>query len=349
MPLSRGHALRNYVIRRILLMAPTFLGITVITFALCQFVPGGQLDQLKLRLAGGGGLGGETSGGSAARQFVIPENQMQILKAYYGFDKPIPVQYGRWLLNVLRFRLGDSFRYTMPVMDLIIRRLPISLFYGVVTTIFTYAICIPLGMLKAIRHKSALDNITSVLIFLGYAIPGYALGAVLLVIFSVKFQWFPLGGFVGEDFSKLSFLAKSKDILRHAVLPLVCYMIGSFAVMTLLMKNSLLENMSADFVKTALAKGLSWRRAVFVHAFRNSLIPLATTFGHNISLILAGSVLIERVFAIPGMGLLFYDSIVSRDYPVVMGLVVIGSLLTLAGNLLSDLCVAFVDPRVRFE
>ena len=349
MQMSRAHALRNYVIRRILLMVPTFLGITVVTFVLCQFVPGGPIDQIKLQLAGAQmGEAGYVSTREDV-QLSIPEDQLDILKEYYGFDKPIPLRYLGWLWNLVRLNLGDSFRYTMPVIKIIGSRLPVSVFYGAITTILTYLICIPLGMVKAIRHRTLIDNLTSILIFIGYAIPGFALGALLLVLLAVKKDWFPLGGFHGQDFATLSMGGKVIDIAHHAVLPLICYLIGSFAVMTLLMKNSLMENMSADYVKTALAKGLSWRRAVFGHALRNSLIPLATSFGNNISLILMGSVLIERVFNIKGIGLLVYESIVARDYPVVLGMIVIGSLLLLLGNLLSDLCVAAVDPRVRFE
>lgn len=346
---SRGHALRNYIIRRWLLMIPTILGITLVTFLICQFVPGGPIDQIKLQLAGGSG--GETGSGSARSnlQLSLPDDQMLILKQYYGFDKPVFIRYASWLKNLVKLDLGDSFRYTVPVMSLIKSRLPVSVFYGILTTIFTYIICIPLGIVKAIKHRTMIDNLSSILIFIGYAIPGFALGALLLVLFAVKKSWFPLGGFVSENFTSFSFWGRLKDVIHHAILPLVCYLIGSFAVMTMLMKNSLIENMASDYVKTALAKGLSWRRAVFVHALRNSLIPLATSFGNNISLILTGSVLIERVFNIKGIGLLVYESIVARDYPVVLGMIVIGSLLLLMGNLLSDLCVAFVDPRVRFE
>jgi len=347
--LSRGQALRNYIIRRSLLMIPTLFGITVVTFLICQFVPGGPIDQLKLQLAGGRAGESGVATRSDRLQLSIPDDQLKILKEYYGFDRPVHIRYGRWVAHLLKLRLGDSFRYTIPVTTIIAQRLPISIFYGIVTTLLTYIVCIPLGIVKALRHRTAIDNITSLFIFIGYAIPGYALGALLLVLFAVKRDWFPLGGFHSEYFSALSFWGKGADIIHHAVLPLICYMVGSFAVMTMLMKNSLIENMSADYVKTALAKGLTWRRAVFVHALRNSLIPIATSFGHNISLILTGSVLIERVFNIKGVGLLVYESIVSRDYPVVMGMIVIGSVLMLLGNLLSDLCVSFVDPRVRFE
>lgn len=348
MATSRGHALRNYIIRRLMLMIPTLLGISVLTFVLTQFVPGGPIDQLRLQLAGIAGEAGAV-GGARGANLSIPADQLKILQEYYGFDKPVYVRYGQWLWNLLRFDLGTSYRYTMPVSELIIQRLPVSLFYGIVTTILTYLVCIPLGITKAIRHRTSVDNLSSILIFVGYAVPGWALGGVLLVFFSVKNDWFPLGGFVSTNFGEMSLGGKAWDITHHAVLPVISYMIGAFAVMTMLMKNSLMENMTADYVKTALAKGMTWRRSIFGHAVRNSLIPLATSFGHNISLILTGSVLIERVFNIPGIGLLVFQAIEARDYPVVLGIIVIGAILMMIGNLLSDLCVAFVDPRVRFE
>ncbi len=345
---SRGHALRNYVIRRFLLMFPTFVGITLVTFLLCQFVPGGPIDQLKLQLAGGMGEAGSV-GGAGRVQLEIPEEQMKVLKEYYGFDKPILKRYLDWFWKILKLDLGTSYRYSEPTIEIIVERMPVSIYYGILTAIFTYGISIPLGILKAIKHRTSVDNATSILIFIGYAVPGYALGAVLMVVFSVKLGWFPLGGFESEGYEDLAFLGKVKDRLAHSVLPLISYLIGSFAVTTMLMKNSLMEYMSADFVKTALAKGLTRRRAVFVHALRNSLIPIATGFGHLIGYILMGSILIERVFNIRGIGLLNFEAIQSRDYPVVLGIIVIGSVLLLIGNLLSDLCVAAVDPRVRFE
>lgn len=347
---TNSHGLRNYVIRRLLLIGPTLLGVTLLVFLLCQFVPGGPIDRLRLEMMGAGAVGEAGAGGRlTAGTSNISERDLQSLIEYYGFDKPIPVRYLDYLWNLARLDFGNSFRYTMPAIDIIERRLPVSVYYGIITTIFTYVICIPLGMLKAVRHRTFVDNATSVLIFTGYAIPGFALGAVLLAVFSVKYDIFPLGGFKAQNFDTLSTAAKIRNLIHHSILPLLCYLVGSFAVMTMLMKNSLMENMSADYVKTALANGLSSRRAVFVHAFRNSLIPLATSFGGNISLILTGSLLIEKVFNIQGMGLLFFESIEARDYPVVMALTVIGAVLLLVGNLLSDLCVAAVDPRVRFE
>ena len=345
---SRGEALRDYVVRRLLLMIPTFIGITFVTFLLCQLVPGGQIDQMRLALAGGG-AGAVRSGPAARVQLEIPEDQLKQLKEYYGFDKPIPVAYASWLGKMFTLNFGQSFRYNEPVLRVIADRLPVSLYYGLVTTFFIYVICIPLGIVKAIRHRSTMDNMTSVLIFIGYAVPGFALGAVLVNLLSVRYQIFPLGGFQSPNASDLSSFAKIGDVVWHSILPLIAYLISAFAVETMLMKNSLLENMSADYVRTALAKGLSWRRAVFVHALRNSLIPMATSIGSLLGIFLTGSFLIERVFNIEGIGLLAFEAIQTRDFPVVMGILVIDSVLLLVGNLVSDLAVAFVDPRVRFE
>ncbi len=345
---SRGEALRDYVIRRILLMVPTFLGITFVTFALCQFVPGGQIDQMRMALAGGG-AGGEVGGGGGNVQLDIPDEQLELLREYYGFDEPLPVAYATWLWDVIRLDFGDSFRYNEPVLRVIADRLPVSIYYGLVTAFFTYGICIPLGILKAIKHRTTVDNLSSILIFLGYAIPGFALGAVLSNIFAVRYEIFPLGGFQSPGGEELSMVSQALDVVWHSILPLIAYLAGAFAIMTMLMKNSLIENMSADYVKTALAKGLSWRRTMFVHALRNSLIPMATSIGTLLGIFLTGSFLIERVFNIQGVGLLSFEAIQTRDFPVVLGFLVISSALLMVGNLVSDLAVAFVDPRVRFE
>ena len=331
-------------------MVPTFLGITFVTFTLCQFVPGGQIDQLRMQLAGAEG-GGEAGlgGGGAPGRLDITEDQLAQLNEYYGFDQPIPIAYATWLWDVVRLDLGQSFRYSEPVLRVIADRLPVSIYYGLVTALFTYGICIPLGILKAIKHRTNVDNLTSILIFVGYAIPGFALGAVLSNLFAVRFEIFPLGGFQSPGTDELTVMARAVDVVWHSILPLIAYLAGSFAVTTMLMKNSLIENMSADYVKTALAKGLSWRRTVFVHALRNSLIPIATSVGTLLGIFLTGSFLIERVFNIQGVGLLSFEAIQARDFPVVLGFLVISSVLLMVGNLVSDLAVAFVDPRVRFE
>jgi microcin C transport system permease protein len=210
---------------------------------------------------------------------------------------------------------------------------------------------VPLGVLKAVRHGTKFDLISSVIVFLGYSVPGWALGTLLLVLFGGGSFWsvFPLGGFRPDNWEYLSFGQKITQQAYYMFLPVLCYMVGEFATLTILTKNSLMENMAQDYVRTAFAKGLHKRRVIFVHALRNSLIPLATGLGSVFSLILAGSFLIEKVFNIDGMGYLGYTSILQRDYPVALGILVIGSLLMLVGNIVSDVIYAFVDPRIRFK
>ncbi len=334
-----------YFIRRILLIIPTFIGITIMVFTITRFVPGGPVERAISNARQMQAKGSIQSFGDQP----LSEDQIKMLKQYYGFDKPILTSYVEWLFKVLKGDLGRSTRYYDPVLSMIMERIPISLYFGVLSLILIYGICIPLGIAKAIRHKSTFDNISSIIIFSGYAIPGWVAGVIMLVFFASKSSIFPLGGFTSDLFFEMSFYEKTVDIIRHTVLPLFSYIIGSFTIMTLLMKNTLMDNLSSDYVRTAIAKGLSFKKAVFSHALQNSLIPIATSFGNNISILLMGSFLIEKVFNINGMGLLGYESVVDRDYPVVMGILVISSLLFMLGNILSDICVAIVDPRVRFK
>jgi microcin C transport system permease protein len=252
---------------------------------------------------------------------------------------------------VLHLDLGTSYIYQDPVWDVIKSRFPISIFLGLTGFFLSYLVCVPLGVLKAVRHGSRFDFFSSVIVFLGYAVPGWALGTALLVLFGGGSFWdlFPLGGFRPDNWEYLSLWGKITGQLHHMALPVFCYMVGAFATETILTKNSLMENLGQDYVRTAFAKGLSERRVIFVHALRNSLIPLVTGLGHAISLILAGSFLIERVFNIDGMGYLGYTAILQRDYPVALGILVISSLLMLIGNILSDIIYAVVDPRIRFQ
>jgi len=336
-----------YFARRFLLILPTFLGVTMMVFAVTRFVPGGPVE----RAISQAQTMSSEAGGNTDRvgQAALSDEQIQQLKEYYGLDKPILISYFLWLKKVLVLNLGTSTRYNEPVWDLIKTRFPVSIFYGLITMLLTYVICVPLGIMKAIKHKTVIDTATSVFVFIGYAIPNYVVGIMMLVVFASYFEIFPMGGFTGDDYSDLSFFGKVGDLLYHAALPLSAYMAGSFAVMTFLMKNSLMDNLAADYVRTAIAKGRDFKGAVLHHAMRNSLIPIATHFGNNISLILMGSFLIETIFNINGFGLLGFESVVERDYPVVMGILVISSLLFLIGNILSDICVAVVDPRVQFK
>ncbi|MGB5159013.1 MAG: ABC transporter permease subunit [Desulfobacterales bacterium] len=341
----------TYILRRLLLIIPTFLGITVMVFVITRFVPGGPIERMIAQAQQMQSMDGKSGARLTSKDQNQPLSQEQIeeLKKYYGFDKPVLTSYFLWMGKVLQGDLGVSTRYYDPVWGMIKERIPISLYFGIITMILVYGICIPLGILKAVKHKSSFDNLTSVVVFAGYAIPGWVIGVLLLILFSSHWDVFPLGGFVSENFEDLNLFGKITDIIWHTVLPLAAYLVGSFTVMTFLMKNTLLDNLSADYIRTAIAKGISFKKAVFKHALRNSLIPIATNFGNNISIILMGSFLIEKVFNINGMGLLGYEAIVERDYPVVLGILVISSLLLLVGNIFSDICVAIVDPRVKFE
>jgi microcin C transport system permease protein len=344
--------MRWYFLRRTLLIVPTFLGITLVVFVIMQFVPGGPVERQILRFQMAMAGGGEGGGGTALRGGVeIPQEEIDEIRRYYGFDKPVPVRYGLWLWRVLHLDLGNSYVYQDPVWDVIKSRFPISIFLGLTGFFLGYLICIPLGVLKAIRHGSKFDVVSSALVFMGYSVPGWALGTALLVLFGGGSFWslFPLGGFRPDNWDYLSVWGKITGQLHYMFLPVACYMIGSFATLTILSKNSLMENLGQDYVRTAFAKGLPERRVIFVHALRNSLIPLVTGLGNAISLVLAGSFLIEKVFNIDGMGYLGYTAIIQRDYPVALGILVIDSLLMLVGNILSDMIYAAVDPRIRFQ
>ena len=320
----------------------------MLVFAITRVVPGGPIER-----AMNEALLAQTDSAvmidmNSVAGTALSEDQLADLRAYYGFDKPWYESYVIWLGRVMQLDLGMSTRYTEPVWGIIKNRFPISIFYGITTLILTYAVCIPLGIAKALRHNSVFDNATSAVVFFGYALPGYVVAIALLTALASSWEWFPLGGFVSDNFDQLSTTDQAIDILYHATLPLIAYLAGSFAVMTFMVKNSLMDNLSSDYVRTAIAKGMPFKRAVFRHALRNSLIPVATSFGQLISVIISGSFLIEKIFNIDGFGLLGFESLVERDYPVVMGILVISSLLFLIGNILSDICVAIIDPRVKF-
>lgn len=417
--------MRDYFIRRFLLIIPTLIGATMVVFFITRITPGGPMERVMQQAMMNEKGGGKNAGSS------LSEEQLEELAAYYGFDKPFLQAYGIWLgvspreeslqfakfekdqqelpvtLKVLlpkdEWKPNNAYKvaqatvsrdgtlkcedasalegwktraepakervaifrpqrkgvihgyfhvsstYNQPVLEMMISKMPVSIFYGLLTFVFTYVVCIPLGVLKAIKHRTAIDNISSILIFIGYSIPGFLLGSLMVVYLAARLGWFPTEGFTGENFDSLSFGGKIWDIIHHAILPLVCYMIGSFAFMTMLMKNNLMDNLAADYVRTAIAKGGSFRRAVISHALRNSLIPVATTLGSITTIFVGGSMLIERIFQIDGFGLLMIQSITDRDYPLVLGILTINVILIMLGNILSDYFVALTDPRVRFE
>ncbi|MGE3799907.1 MAG: ABC transporter permease subunit [Candidatus Kapaibacterium sp.] len=339
----------NYFLRRFLLIIPTFFISTFIVFVILQITPGGPFEQImlqtKMQI-----MSGEAGGGSSNTQESInlPEESVAELKRYFNLDKPIPVRYAMWMGNVLQGDLGKSYKFSEPVVTVIKERLPISIFFGLTGFLLSYLICIPLGVWKAVKHGSPFDIISSALVFIGYSIPGFALGAVLLVTLGSA-GYFPLGEFHSLEWDSLSLWGKILDQAHHAVLPITAYMVGSFATLTILMKNSLMENLGQDYVRTAFAKGLPEKRVVFIHAFRNSLIPIVTGLGHFIGLVFAGSFLIEKVFNIDGLGYVGFKAIVERDYTFVMGTLAIGIVVLLIGNILSDIFYALVDPRIRFK
>lgn len=367
----------TYFVRRFLLTIPTLLGVTLIVFLITRIVPGGPLERriMEYRMASvqGGGGGGTTVVDSTT---MIPESALKELKKTFNLDKPAPVAYLIWLKRVLQLDLGDSFYFQEPVWDMITQRFPVSIVFGLTGFLLSYLVCIPLGIMKALNHGSSFDFTSSAIVFIGYSVPGWAMG-VLLLLFLASGRFldvFPLGGIrsteyddlpsvvkLWEDeslvkdefgtfqYEKIGWLSAVVDRSYHMFLPVFCYMLGGFATLTVLMKNSLMENLGQDYVRTAYAKGLGWKRVTFLHTLRNSLIPLATGLGHALGLIMAGSYLIEFVFNIDGIGYLGYNAIVQRDYAVVMGILVVNTALLLFGNIFSDMLYSMIDPRIRFE
>ena len=341
----------NYFIRRFLLVIPTFIGITLLCFVLIQFVPGGPVEQMIMQMKG---IGSGDAGHGAQVRATISEAQREALEKHFGFDRPFHQRYWKWLVDD---RLGmrmESYKFpNKTAWELISGRFQVSLIFGITGFLLSYLVCIPLGIAKALRHNQPFDLASSALVFTGYAIPAFAFGMVLKMLFcgAVEGLWdiFPLSGFYSENFDQLSFAGKTLDIFRHMFLPVLCYMVGNFAVLTLLMKNSLMEQIGRDYIRTVLAKGGSFSRAVWGHALRNALVPIATGFGSILTVMFAGSVIIEQVFEIPGMGRLSLEAIVGRDYPVFMGILSLTSILGLLGNILSDLCYVLIDPRINFQ
>ena len=447
--------MKSYFLRRLLLIPPTLVGITLLVFTITRFVPGGPLDRMLQEASRGADQGGKRSSSSQA-QGGLSEEQLEELEEQYGLNKNVLVAYGQWLgvlprevriskgvygdqgdekiggkldtattaevvlrgdgravrvkrsgetiesalfestskpvtgegwkvryetkqdrqnrflrrntgtqtapdyspraviyqtrfSGLLQGDLGRSTVYNDPVHEMILARMPVAMYFGLLTAFITYAVSLPLGILKALKHRTFIDSATSVLIFLGYSIPGFALGAILLVHLGARMNLFPLFGLTSADFDQLDTFDKIKDLAHHTVLPLICYIVGSFAGLTMMTKNNLMDNLAADYVRTAVAKGASFRQAVFGHAFRNSMIPIATSLGDLVTVFVGGSMLIEAIFDIQGFGLLQYQSVLARDVPVIMGTLTIAAFLMLIGHVISDFVVAMVDPRIKFE
>ena len=335
-----------------LLVVPTFIGITLVCFSLTRFLPGGPVEIRMMRLKGMGSQGAETSGGASASQ--VSDEYRRQLEAQFGFDKPVYEQYWDWLVvNRMGMRLPSYDYPNKTAWELIRSRIPVSLWFGLASFLLTYMICIPLGIAKALRHRQAFDAGSSLVVFVAYAIPSFAFAMVLKMLFcgtvEVFADIFPLGGLSSDFDADPSAWTWFWDRAWHMALPICCYVAGSFAMLTILMKNSLLDQISADYIRTVIAKGATRRRAIWGHAFRNALIPVATGLGGIIGLLFAGSVIIETIFEIPGMGRLSWDALIGRDYAVFLALLALTASFQLVGNLISDVLYMVIDPRIDFS
>ena len=343
-----------YILRRLLLMIPTLLGVLTLTFVVIQFVPGGPVEQMVSQLEGhnaGGEAAAARTGGYRGRQGVDPA-LVEDIKKLYGFDKPAPVRYWLMLKSFARFDLGQSFFHHEDVWQLVKSKMPVSITLGQWTFFLSYLISVPLGIAKAVRAGSRFDAVTSLIVLIGYAIPSFVLGVFLLVLFGGGsfLSWFPLRGLTSPNWDQLSWGAKVADYLWHIALPVTASVAGSFAVITMLTKNAFLDEIRKQYVLTARAKGLDERSVLWKHMFRNALIPIVTGFpAAFIGAFFAGSLLIETLFSLDGLGLLSYESVIRRDYPVVLGTLYLFTLIGLVTKLISDLCYVWVDPRVKFD
>lgn len=343
-----------YILRRFLLMIPTLFGIMLITFTVTQFVPGGPVERLIAEIEGQS-RGGEVGlSGSTLYQGSkgLDDEKIEELKKLYGFDRPPVERFFVMMKNYLMFDFGMSYYQHRSVFDLVVSKLPVSMSLGIWSFLIVYLTCIPLGIKKAVADGSKFDVLTTSVILVGYAIPGFVLAIVLIVLFGGGSFWkiFPLRGIVSDNWQEFGIVHLIFDYLWHMILPITCMTIGSLAVMTLLTKNSFLEEIRKQYVLTARAKGLDENRVLYRHIFRNAIIPIITGFpGSFITAFFTGSLLIETIFSLDGMGLLAYDSIINRDYPVVLGTLYFFTIIGLISRLLSDLSYVVVDPRISFE
>jgi microcin C transport system permease protein len=341
-----------YIFKRLLLMIPTLFGVLLMTFVVIQFVPGGPVEQMVAQLQGRdtGGEGAAAAGSGYRGRQGVDAARIEEIKTLYGFDKPPTERFWMMLQQFAQFDLGKSFFYPKDVWSLIQEKLPVSISLGLWTFFLSYLVSVPLGIAKAVRAGTRFDTLTSLLVLVGYAIPGFVLGVALLVIFGGQLQWFPLRGLTSSNWEQLSWGAKVVDYLWHIALPVTASVLGSFAVITMLTKNAFLEEIRKQYVLTARAKGLGENRVLYRHVMRNALIPLVTGFpAAFIGAFFTGSLLIETLFSLDGLGLLSYEAVIRRDYPVVLGTLYLFTLIGLVTKLISDLCYLWVDPRVKFD
>ncbi|MEM0988659.1 MAG: microcin C ABC transporter permease YejB [Pseudomonadota bacterium] len=343
-----------YILRRILLIVPTLLGIMLLNFVIIQFAPGGPVEQILSELEAEAGESGQTTGGAGAyrgRQGIDPELIAE-LEAQFGLDKPVHERFLLMIWNYARFDFGESFQRAEPVIDIILEKMPVSISLGLWATLIAYAVSIPLGIRKAVRDGTPFDTATSGLIIAAYALPGFLVPVVLLVMFAggSYLQWFPLRGLGSDGIEEMSILAQMGDYFWHIALPVFAMTISGFATITLLTKNSFLDEIRKQYVMTARAKGLSERRVLYGHVFRNAMLIVVSTLpAAFVGIFMTGSIFVETVFSLDGLGLLGFESVKNRDYPVVLGTLYLFGLIGLVVKLISDLVYVWIDPRIDFE
>lgn len=355
-----------YILRRILLIIPTLVGIMVINFALVQFVPGGPIEQIIARLEGGGDAFEAISGagdagmreetGATNEKYLgargLPPEFIAELERQFGFDKPPVERFLDMMGNYLRFDFGESYFRSVSVVDLVIEKMPVSISLGLWSTLIAYLVSIPLGIRKAVRDGTPFDTWTSGAIIVGYAIPGFLFAILLLVVFAggSYLQWFPIRGLASDDWAALSWPARVVDYFWHIALPVLASTISAFATLTLLTKNSFLDEIRKQYVMTARAKGLTEGRVLYGHVFRNAMLIVIAGFpAVFVSVFFGGSLIIETIFSLDGLGRLGFEAAVARDYPVIFGTLFVFGLIGLLMGLVSDLMYVWIDPRIDFE
>ena len=354
-----------YILRRLALIIPTLLGIMIINFALVQFVPGGPIEQIIAQVQGqgdvfegfaGGGDAGVSAGAGSDSEYAgargLPPEFIAQLEAEFGFDKPPLERFVTMLWNYMRLDFGDSYFRSISVIDLVLEKMPVSITLGLWSTLIAYAVSIPLGIRKAVKDGSPFDTWTSGMIIVAYAIPGFLFAILLLVLFAggSYFQIFPLRGLTSDNFDELSLLGKVADYFWHIALPVTASTISAFATLTLLTKNSFLDEIKKHYVMTARAKGLSEKKVLYGHVFRNAMLIVIAGFpAVFIGVFFGGSLIIETIFSLDGLGRLGFEAAVARDYPVIFGTLFIFGLIGLVVGILSDLMYVLVDPRIDFE
>lgn len=335
--LPSNKVMGSYLLKRLLTMIPTLFGITLITFAVVHLTPGDPA-KLKIKMS-------EMGQSSPVTQEMIEQT-----RKLYGLDKPLHVQYGIWLKRLLKLDFGDSFKDGRPVMDKLKEHLPITLILNAISISLIYLIAVPLGVLSAIKRRSLVDNILTVILFILYSLPSFFVALMLIIFFAGGdvLDWFPAYGIHSEGAEEYGAILWVMDFAWHLVLPVTCLTYGGLAYLSRMSRIGMLDVIRQDYIRTARAKGLSEKVVIMKHAFRNSLIPIVTLMAGLLPAMLGGSVIIEKIFSIRGMGLLTFDAILSRDYPLIMGIFTLASFLTLLGLLFSDILYALVDPRISF-